>query len=101
MAAYVLERDRWDERVFLKSEVLETEEKVKRWLKTNDWRWYLEDEETRAHLQQLATGIRDVQKKELPSMPDINIRDEVLVMGHASHVTGSRGPEWLYRICRR
>jgi hypothetical protein len=112
MAAYVLERDRWVERVELlpAARVLK-EKEVRHWLRKNDWHWYLEDDEARAQLNHLATGIRDVQKKELPSMPNIDTGDELLLIGYVSHATAdskksgkpisSRGPEWLYRIYRR
>jgi hypothetical protein len=112
MAAYVLERARWVERVELipAARVLK-EEEVRQWLRSNDWHWYLEDDEARAQFHHLATGIRDVQKKELPSAPDIDIGDELLLIGYVSRATADskkpgkpirrRGPEWLYRIYRR
>lgn len=99
MAAYVLERERWGARNDLipKSKVLDTEAKVKRWLeKPNDWRWYLEDDEARARLEKLATGICDVRKRKLPSMPNINIGDEVLLIRRGPE--GPEGPEWQYEI---
>ena len=112
MAAYVIERDRWPD----KDELLPlvrplTEEEVKQWLRNNDWRWYLVDDEARAQLQHLAIGIRDVQKKELLSKPDVTSGDEVLLIGYVSPATADpkkpgkavrrRWPEWVYKIYRR
>ena len=112
MAAYVLERSGWVERVELlpASRVLK-EEEAKEWLRRKDWGWYLQDDEARAQLQHLATGIRDVEKKELLSMPDVAVGDELLLIGYVHPATpdpkkrgksvSRRGPEWLYQIHQR
>jgi hypothetical protein len=100
MAAYVLERKHWDDRDAPKARVL-TEEGVKRWLQTtNDWHWYLQDHEAREQFHHLAAGIRDLQRRELPAKPDINIHDEVLLIG-LGDLMGGRGPEWLYEVSYR
>jgi hypothetical protein len=103
MAAYVLERARWHDRPDLIPAARPLkEEEVRQWLRTKDWRWYLDDE-ARAELNRLATGVRDVEKKKLLSKPDINIGDELLLIGlnKLGEPMGSRGPEWLYEIYRR
>jgi hypothetical protein len=112
MAAYVLERAHWKEPADLLAAAKPLKEKdAREWLRTKDWRWYVEDHEAREELNRLTIGIRDVEKKELADMPDPDEGDELLLIGYAPRATDAwkkpgkppkrRSPHWLYLIYRR